>query len=161
MQIPWESDLAQLLESLSQVQEELLKLLNEKRQLLVRADMQALAALEPRERELLERLEECHAQRQSLLARAEQEGLPSDSIRSLSTAVGGDASRPLASQIHEAQARSRLLHHHSLTNWVLVQRTLIHLSQMLEIIATGGRARPTYEKGKSAAVSGSLMDHAV
>ena len=44
----------------------------------------------------------------------------------------------------------RLLQHHSLTNWVLVQRTLIHLSQVLEIIATGGRLKPTYGKDDSA-----------
>jgi hypothetical protein len=38
----------------------------------------------------------------------------------------------------------RVLQHHSLANWVLAQRRLLHVAQSLEIIATGGRMRPTY-----------------
>jgi len=53
-----------------------------------------------------------------------------------------------------------LLQHHSLVNWVVIQRTLLHLSQMLEIIATGGRLQPTYGKGESSTASGTLMDWA-
>ena len=62
--------------------------------------------------------------------------------------------------MREATARMRLLQHHSLTNWVLVQRTLIHLSQMLEIIATGGRLKPTYGKDDSVNSGGFLVDQA-
>ena len=40
----------------------------------------------------------------------------------------------------------RLLQHQSLTNWVLAQKALLHVAQMLEIIATGGRLKPTYGK---------------
>ena len=61
----------------------------------------------------------------------------------------------------EAAGKSRLLQHQSLTNWVVVQRTLLHLSQLLEIIATGGRLRPTYGKESPAASGGALLDHAV
>ena len=43
----------------------------------------------------------------------------------------------------------------------LVQRALIHLSQMLEIIATGGQMQPTYEKKDSVEASGALVDRAV
>ena len=56
--------------------------------------------------------------------------------------------------------RTRVLRHHSLTNWVLVQRTLIHLSQMLEIIATGGEMQPTYGKEESVHARGALVDRA-
>jgi hypothetical protein len=41
---------------------------------------------------------------------------------------------------------------------VLAQRTLIHLSQMLEIIATGGQMQPTYGKKESVGASGALVD---
>jgi hypothetical protein len=62
--------------------------------------------------------------------------------------------------MREAADRSRLLQHQSLTNWVLVQRTLLHLSQMIEIIATGGRPKPTYEKGPGSNSGGALVDRA-
>jgi hypothetical protein len=53
----------------------------------------------------------------------------------------------------------RLLQHHSLTNWVVTQRTLIHLSQMIEIVATGGRMSSTYGRPESVATSGGFVDH--
>jgi hypothetical protein len=64
-------------------------------------------------------------------------------------------------QLKHTAARARLLQHQSLANWVLAQRTVLHLSQMLEIIATGGRLQPTYGKENSAATGGSLVDQAV
>ncbi|MHC4407137.1 MAG: hypothetical protein ACYTG0_46590, partial [Planctomycetota bacterium] len=60
--------------------------------------------------------------------------------------------------VHEATGRARLLQHQSLTNWVVVQRTLIHLSQMLEIIATGGQKQPTYGKEELVEPHGALVD---
>jgi hypothetical protein len=42
-----------------------------------------------------------------------------------------------------------------------VQRTVLHLSQMLEIIATGGRTQPTYGNSPRAHRGGSLIDQAV
>jgi hypothetical protein len=158
--LPWDEAIARLLEELSTVQGELLSLLDEKRRSLVETDLAAMAEMEPRETRLIERLEACQQNRSVLLARAEEEGLPSESIGAIAAALPETRGTTLRRQITDAQSRSRLLHHHSLTNWVIVQRTIIHLSQMLEIIATGGRGRPTYEKGKPAVVSGSLVDHA-
>jgi hypothetical protein len=42
-----------------------------------------------------------------------------------------------------------------------VQRTMLHLSHMVEIIATGGQLKPTYGKGGATTNSGALMDQAV
>lgn len=159
MQTLWESDLAKLLSMLAETQTELLALLGEKRALLGAADAAGLAALVPREESLLERMRTCHERRAELLEKAGLQGLPDDSIQSLTAALGEEAGE-LGDEVHSAQMRSRLLQHQSLTNWVIVQRTLLHLSQMLEIIATGGRPQPTYSKGGNDASSGSLLDHA-
>jgi hypothetical protein len=43
---------------------------------------------------------------------------------------------------------------------VLVQRSLLHLSQLIEIIATGGRPQPTYGNGPERQNCGSLVDRA-
>jgi hypothetical protein len=61
----------------------------------------------------------------------------------------------LPAAIDEARSRTRLLQHQSLTNWVIIQRTLLHLSQVIEIIATGGRMQPTYDKNPA---RGALVD---
>lgn len=160
MDTAWESELAGFLTELSAVQDQSLEILAEKRQMLVSSNLDGLAEVARREQALVERLQECLDHRQRLLARAAEEGLPSESIRSLAAALPGQERRQLTARIREATGRARLLEHHSLTNWVLAQRTLIHLSQMLEIIATGGQMQPTYEKGKSPQVSGALVDRA-
>jgi hypothetical protein len=156
----WESEIGALLTELADVQGALLAVLAEKRAKLAASDQESLAAIAGREQQLLDRLQACHERRQQLLARAGDEGLPADSIRSLSERLPGEGRERMQAAIREAADRSRLLQHQSLTNWVLVQRSLVHLSQMIEIIATGGRLKPTYGKGSDRAPSGALVDRA-
>jgi hypothetical protein len=113
-----------------------------------------------REQELAARLQACHERRQQLLAQASADGLPSDSIESLSGQLPAAKRDRVQASIREAAARTQLLQHQSLTNWVLVQRSLLHLSQLIEIIATGGQSKPTYGKGSDRGASGALVDRA-
>lgn len=156
----WEAELTGLLSELSDVQSELLEVLVEKREFLMRADQQGMMSLQPREEQVIRRLESCQERRRRLLEQASRQGLPSDSIKTLATVVPDAAGRALAEQVDATSARMQLLKHQSLTNWVLAQRTLLHLSQLLEIIATGGRARPTYGKEASSSSNGTLVDQA-
>lgn len=160
MDTAWASELAELLTDLLATQDELINVLTRKRRMLVEVDTGGLAALAQQEEDLTGRLQQCLQRRQSLLQRAAAEGFPSNSIGSLTRALPHGQQGELGSQVKLANARSRLLQHHSLTNWVLVQRSLLHLSHMLEIIATGGRMQPTYEKGECAPTSGALVDRA-
>jgi hypothetical protein len=157
----WETDIAGLLAELADVQGALLAVLSEKRRLLAAADHAALSAIAGREQQLVARLQACHDRRQELLRRAHEEGLPSDSIRSLSAALPAEGRGRVQASIDEAAERSRFLQHQSLTNWVLVQRSLLHLSQLIEIIATGGRPQPTYGNGSERQNCGALVDRAV
>lgn len=158
MTTPWESELAQFLSDLSGLQDETLRVLTRKRELIVAADADGLAALGDRERQLIDALQACLRRREEMLDRARKEGLPSDSLRSLTASLPSAANPELAGHVRQAAGRARLLEHHALTNWVLVQRTLLHLSQLLEIIATGGRLQPTYSKGDPVASGGALVD---
>jgi hypothetical protein len=159
--VSWESQLAALLERLSAAQRELLALLGEKRKLIVRRDHRGLALLAPREARLGDELRTCLAERQRLLVAADGEGLPHESLEDLTAALPGASSRQLAPAVAEARGRARLIRHECLTQWIAVQRTVLHLAQMLEIIATGGRSQPTYGKGRTAERGGALIDRAV
>ena len=161
MDTAWESELAELLTDLLAAQDELIDVLTKKRRLLAEVDTEGRSAIGQQEQNLIERLQQCLQRREALLGRAAAEGLPSDSIRSLTSALPGSQRGELGNRVKLANARSRLLQHHSLTNWVLVQRSLLHLSQMLEIIATGGRMQPTYGKKESIDARGALVDRAV
>jgi hypothetical protein len=155
----WESDLAGFLNELSAVQGELLELLATKRRRLAAADLEGLAALNAHEQELASRLQACQDRRTQLLRRAQAEGLRGDSLQSLHATLPA-RQESLAQDVRQAAARSRLLQQESLANWVLTQRTLLYLSQLLELIGTGGRKSPTYSKGEPAGARGALMDRA-
>ena len=156
----WENQLATLLGDLSSVQEELLALLSEKRKHLRASDTAALRAMTPREQALTERLQACHERRGQLLKQAAAEGLPSTNLSELAGSVKMSPRSDVQKRLKLAAQQSRLLQHNSLGQWVAVQRTLLHLSQMIEIIATGGQQRPTYGKEDLTGTSGTLVDHA-
>ena len=161
MELRWEEELSSLLTDLSTVQSELLDLLGRKQRLLVGADVDGLAELQPQEEQLMVRLQACHDRRAALLQQAADHELPSMSLQELTSSLPREQRQAVTPQLKHAAARGRLLQHQSLANWVLAQRTVLHLSQMLEIIATGGRLQPTYGKENSAATGGSLVDQAV
>lgn len=154
----WEQELSTYLGELTQVQRELLDVLNEKRSRMAALDAEGLEALQPRANELAERLSRCHSRRQELLTAAANEGKPADSLRSVASSLAGNAGRELETEAKSAAERVRLLRHHSLTNWVSAQRTLLHLAEMLEIVATGGRLQTTYAPGDSAHARGMLVN---
>lgn len=157
----WQRELAELLTELSAAQDELLGVLKQKLDLLRTADAAGLQALGAVETALADRLQTCYRRRCEMLERAAQSGLPAESLRALAAALPGNGRQALQSQVALAADKSRLLQHQSLTNWVVTQRTLLHLSQLLEIVATGGKPRPTYGREESVSTGGALLDRAV
>lgn len=145
----FEGDIGRLLSELASVQEELLAVLGEKRRLLASGDVPAIEAIQDREAALVARLQACQQARAELLARAGAENRPADSIGSLAASLRAPQRDKLGKQIQQSRLKMRLLQNESLTNWVLAQRLLLHVSQLLEIIATGGRLKPTYAEGDS------------
>jgi hypothetical protein len=156
----WDGEIASLLCDLSDVQQELLDHLGEKRDLLATGDSDGLARHHDREVTLIARLEDCHLRRSRLLEGAAREGLPAASLSQLSSSLPGDERHRVLPILTKASNQARLLRHHSLTNWVLAQRNLLHVSYLIEILISGGKLRPTYGKGDAESGSGTLMDHA-
>ena len=160
MDINWETELSELLGRLSVAQQQLLSLITKKGELLSKRDHQGLAELMPQEESLCAELQACYQRRQELLAEAEAVGLPADSIQSLAESLPAENAKPFEKPLQDSVERSRLLRHHSIAQWVVVQRTLLHLSHMLEIIATGGQSEPTYGSRGATGSSGALIDRA-
>ena len=160
METAWELELAKFLTDLMAVQEETLKVLNRKREMIVAADLVGLSSITSEEESLIERLQACQQRREELLHQAEQAGLPNANLKVLSQSLPKSQRDALDPPMRLAQARMRLLHCESLTNWLVVQKNLLHLAQLLEIIATGGQMQPTYGSGEPSAVHGYLVDGA-
>ena len=143
MQASLETELAALLVDLLATQDELSEILTKKRQLLAASDVAGMAGMAPQEQQLLAALQDCLQRRESLLARASREGFAAASIQAVAKQLppsqGG-----IREKVNLARRRGQLLQQQNLVNWVIAQRTLLHLSRLLEIIATGGRLQPTY-----------------
>ncbi len=154
----WEDDLGGLLEELTQVQDELLDVLARKRHCMAEGDRQGMAQLQSVEQELCDRLQQCHDRRSGLLQAAGQEGLPAGSLGDLASVLKRRGSGDLQKEVKNVSARMSLLQHNCLANWVLAQKALLHASQMLEIIATGGRLQPTYGDRADHVAGGALVD---
>lgn len=159
--VAWDTSLAEMLGELASTQDEMLAVLGEKRDCLVRGETARLGDLQDREQRVLSRLQACHDRRTSLLADASAAGLPGSSLRQLAQSMPKSVDGNLGERVKAASAKMDLLRHQSLTNWVLAQRALVHLSQMIEIIATGGRLQPTYGDSAALFATGNLMDQAV
>ena len=153
--------LALLLGDLTSVQNDLLKLLGKKRELVTSRNSEGLRELHKQEEVLVDRLKACCDKRRQLLADADQRGMPAKNLKILARALPGGPPKELEANMTDVRRQSRLLQHQSLANWVLVQRSLLHLSQMMEIIATGGRMKPTYGKDAPHSTGGALVDQAV
>ncbi len=93
-----------------------------KREAIVAADSAALVAAGQVEQEIITSLQECLDDRQRLLNRARAEGLPSQSLHRLTEALPHNLRKGLTEQVRQATQRARLLHHHSVVNWVVVQQ---------------------------------------
>lgn len=154
----FETEIATLLDDLSSVQDELFSVLKEKRERMAGRDAHSLAELQMREELLAERLQACHSRRVELLKAAADAGIRADSLGDLATSVERRSDGQLGKQVKEAGARMKLLQTETISNWVLAQRSLLHISQLLEFIATSGRLMPTYHKGESVLASGALVD---
>lgn len=157
----WELEIAGYLGELSATQDELLDVLRRKLRMLATADRDGLQALGELEQSLSIRLQECYQKRVEMLDRARQDGLPAENLQVLSASLPVKQRKQLEPRVAEAAGKTRLLQHQSLTNWVVTQRSLLHLSQLLEIIATGGNLRPTYGREESNPTGGALLDRAV
>ncbi len=154
----WESDLNALLDDLGNTQEALLALLSEKRRCLAQNDRAALSATQLEETALLERLEGCHRRREDLIRRARQVAPHIHSLRELACWLPAGTEGETRQRVERLAARMKLLQHESLSHWVLAQRSLIHLAQMLEVLASGGRLKPTYGPDTLPVHQGALVD---
>ncbi len=140
-----ERDILQFLEEISAVQEQAIAVLTKKQRLLVKPDREGLSQIATEEKDILAYLDRCVKRREEILAAAKKIGKASDSIQTLSRQIF-PGNPDVRRKVDEAVFRSRLIRNLNLTNWVMTQKSIIHLTQMLEIVATRGQGKPTYKR---------------
>ena len=142
----WRKQLEQFLEETLQAQKDCAALLERKRELFAKNDLAEIGEFSKDEHLAVESLKQCLGNREKLLQYAAAEGLPSQSIESLAKAVVPYSDDEFFTLLRAVQYESQLLRQHNITNWVVTQRSMLHASQMIEIIATRGRMNSTYTR---------------
>jgi flagellar biosynthesis/type III secretory pathway chaperone len=147
-------ELITLVETFEQIQSDLGLVLEGKEQALRSGNSGELLGFAQREGALTQRLQAFAAARQKLLADARRQGLPSESLQSLSGAIGGSQGAAVRERLTVASGRSARLRRQSWCHWILAHRSYHHYSQLLEMIAHGGQKPPTYTDSPSPATGG-------
>ncbi len=153
-----EDAMARLLDELTEIQAGLLDVLRRKRAAMTVGDLDAQRNLQQDEEGIYRALEGVQTRRGELLVRIRQVGVEAESLTEAADRLPLRSHDEVHRKLGEATKLGRTVRLEQLTNWVAAQRSLLHVSQMLEIIATGGRIRPTYGKSEFA-YRGSLVDH--
>lgn len=137
------------------VQAELLSLYRRKRVALTAADAAALAQLEAPERQAAERLKALVGERQQMLVRAGQFGIPGGSLAEVAAAVGCETA--VADRFAACRRRATTLRREGWIHWVVAKRTLAQTTSLLDLIAHRGDRPATYG-GTAPTAGGALLD---
>lgn len=154
-------DLAELLQELAEAQSQLLAHLERKRNAIAKNDWRALESFVANEESLSNRLEAIHQKRSTLLEVAKKHGRRSDTLEDLSNELASPKPSPLAKQFREASSKMRLLQTHTLASWVVAQRAVLHASQMIHVLASGGKLTTSPDSGVENNFTGGFVDEAV
>lgn len=133
----------QFLHELKAVQDQMAEVLLKKQAILVRPDKEQLDRISDEENEILEQLTRMQKKREEILDIANRRDGPFESIQEFC-----EAHFPHHLEIKRlldaSQQQSRQIRYLALTNLTMTQRSIIHLSQVLEIIETRGQGKATY-----------------
>ncbi|MDR1141578.1 MAG: flagellar protein FlgN [Planctomycetaceae bacterium] len=150
-----EHEIIVFLSQLATVQEKILDILTKKQALLVKPDKESLAAITTEEEHTLILLQQSLDHRKKILESAQKQGHDVDSIQMLCEQIFPKP-REWRMLVNAAHNRNRQIRYLALANWTVSQKSLIHLTQILEIIETRGQGKTTYkpQKGKEEHSSG-------
>lgn len=131
--------LTQLIES----QNQWLAVLHKKQAILVKPEKEAMALIALEEEKAVESMQNVLKRREELLTSARLQNIRGDSIEQLSEHF---FPRNVAVQqlLDEARHRTQQIRFLNYTNWLISRKSLIHVSQILELLDKG-RSKTTYQ----------------
>ena len=146
------TDLLDFLKQLVEAQNQMFAILHKKQAILVRPEKEAMALISVEEEQILEKMRNTLERREELLTAARLQNIPGDSIEQL---CGHFFSRNLEVQklLDEAKQRTQQIDLLAYTNWTMTRKSLIHISQILELLETRGQGKTTYQPHPNADIS--------
>ena len=137
------TDLQDFLKQLLEAQNQMLAVLQKKQAILVRPGKDAMALIAAEEEKILENMQRTLERRDEILTAARLQNIPGNSIEQLCEHF---FSRNIEVQklLNEVKHRTQQIGLLAYTNWTMSRKSLIHISQILELLETRGQGKTTY-----------------
>jgi len=151
------TDLLDFLSQLIETQKQMLAVLHEQQRVLVRPEKEALAMVTAKEKGALDQMRQVLDRREELLTAARLQNICGDTIEQL---CGQFFPRNLEvhKMLDEAKHRTHQIRLLAYTNWTLSRKSMIHVSQILELLETQGQGKTTYHPRSNDASGGGFVD---
>jgi len=147
------TDLLDFLNQLIETQDQMLAVLHEQQKVLVRPEKEAMAMVTAKEKGALDQMQQVLDRREELLTTARLQNISGDTIEQL---CGQFFPRNIEvhKMLDEAKHRTHQIRLLAYTNWTLSRKSMIHVSQILELLETQGRGQTTYHQRRNTGTSG-------
>ncbi len=147
----------QFIDDLEQVQHKLLNLFSQKRVALRTAKTTELQALAKSEEGLVQQMRLLLSRRQGLLQQAELDGNSAESLLEIVENANSPTDRRLIQRILNARERTAKLRFEGWIHWIIANRAYKHQTEVLDLIANGGKQSPTYGRNTERKTAGGAI----
>ena len=152
------AELQDFLHQLIDAQTRMLTVLHKKQAILVKPDKEAVAHISAEEESTLATMQNVLHRREELLTTARLQNIRGDSIEQL---CGHFFPHNVEVQkmLDEVKSRTQQIQLLAYTNWTMSRKSMIHISQILELLETRGQGKTTYQPQVAAGISrGGFVD---
>ena len=145
--------LLNFLNQLIETQVQMLAMLQKKQAILVQPKKQAIALIYAEEEGTVKTMQDMLQRREEILTAARLQNVRGDSIEQLC-----EHFFPRNIEVHKLLTETRQYTHQirllAYTNWTMSRKSLIHVSQILELLETRGQGKTTYQPSANTDASG-------
>ena len=137
------TDILNFLNQMIEVQIQMLAILHKQQAVLVRPEKEAMASVATEEKKVLETMQGMLQRREELLTTARLQNIRGDSIEQLCEHFF-PRNFEVQKLLNETKHRTHQIRLLAYTNWTMSRKSLIHVSQILELLETQGQGKTTY-----------------
>lgn len=138
------ADIMDFLNRLTAAQTQMLAVLRKKQAILVKPEQEAMTLVVAEEEDIVEKMQTVLQRREEILMSARMQNIRSGSVEQLCGHFFPN-NADVQKMLDEAKHRTQQIQLLAYTNWTMSRKSLIHISQILELLETRGQGKTTYQ----------------
>ena len=138
------TDILDFLAQLAEAQDQMLAVLHKKQAILVRPEKETISLISAEEGAAVEKMQRVLNRREELLTSARLQNIGGDSIEQLCEHFF-PRNLEVYKMLDAVKQRTHQIRLLAYTNWTMSRKSMIHVSQILELLQTQGQGKTTYQ----------------